>query len=143
MTNFYHNSSQQPLLVEIVAYAPTAFYHCTHCEVVWQTTGFSQGLHDEQVRQALPADLQADYQAVSDWVHHLQRVFCDQVVIKVIDAASLEGVWKTARHRLGRYPAVIVGGRRIGQGDFAMAEAEIAAQLGAVAPQAGRPDSGA
>ncbi len=120
---------QQPLLVEIVAYAPTAFYHCTHCEVVWQTTGFSQGLHEEQVRQALPADLLADYQAVSDWIHHLQRTFCERIAIKIIDAASLEGVWKTARHRLGRYPAVIVGGRRIGRADFATAEAAIVAQL--------------
>ncbi len=124
---------QQPVLVEIVAYAPTAFYHCTHCEVVWQTTGFSDGLHEEQVRQALPADLQADYQAVSDWVHHLQRKFCDQIAIKIIDAASLEGVWKSARHRLGRYPAVIVGGRRCGRADFATAEAAIVEQLQVVA----------
>ena len=47
----------KPILIEIVAYAPTAFYHCTHCEVVWQETGFSKGLHEEQVASALPPDL--------------------------------------------------------------------------------------
>jgi hypothetical protein len=125
----------KPLLIEIVAYAPTAFYHCTHCEVVWKETGFSEGLHEEQVQSALPPDMLQDYQAVSDWVRHLMRVYCDQVIIKVIDAASLEGFWKTARYRLGRYPAVIVGGQsRFMGADFSQAEAEIARQLGSVIP---------
>ncbi|MBI4316191.1 MAG: hypothetical protein HZB20_07335 [Chloroflexi bacterium] len=125
--------SDKPLVIEIVAYAPTAFYHCTHCEVVWKETGFSEGLHEEQVRSALPPDMLQDYQAVSDWVRRLLRVHCDAVVVKVIDAASLEGFWKTARHRLGRYPAVIVGGRKRFVGaDFDGAEAEIARQLAAM-----------
>ena len=123
----------KPLLVEIVAYAPTAFYHCTHCEVVWQETGFSKGLHEEQVRSALPPDLLQDYQAVSDWVRRLFRVHCDRVIVKVVDAASLEGFWKTVRHGLRRYPAVIVEGRvKFNGADFAAAEAEIARQLDAV-----------
>lgn len=122
--------SPKPLLIEIVAYAPTAFYHCTHCEVVWKESGFSEGLHEEQVKSALPPDLLDDYQAVSDWVRRLIKIHCDQVIIKVIDAASLEGVWKSARHGLGRYPAVIVGGRGKHSGrDFSGAEAEIARQL--------------
>ena len=29
----------KPLLVEIIAYAPTAYYHCTHCEVAWREMG--------------------------------------------------------------------------------------------------------
>jgi hypothetical protein len=119
-------------MIEIVAYAPTAYYHCTHCEVVWKETGFSEGLHEEQVKSALPADLLNDYQAVSEWVRRLMKIHCDQVVVKVIDAASLEGFWKTARHGLGRYPAVMVGGRRFMGTDFSAAEAEIARRLGAV-----------
>ena len=122
----------KPLLVEIVAYAPTAFYHCTHCEVLWQETGFSKGLHEEQVASALPPDLLQDYQAVSDWVRRLFRVHCDRVIVKVIDAASLEGFWKTLRHGLRRYPAVVVEGRaKFSGADFVAAEAEIARQLNA------------
>ncbi|MGQ0601691.1 MAG: hypothetical protein ACT4QE_08355 [Anaerolineales bacterium] len=120
--------TSQPLLVEIVAYAPTAFYHCQHCEVVWQQTGFSRGLHQEQVQSALPPDLLHDYQAISDWIHRLTQRHCDRVAVKVIDAASPEGLWKTVRHGLGRYPAVIVAGKRAGT-DLAEAEAEITQQL--------------
>jgi len=123
------SSNSKPLLVEIVAYAPTAYYHCTHCEVIWKETGFSEGLHEEQVKSALPPDLLQDYQTVSDWVRRLMRIYCDQVVVKVVDAASLEGLWTTTRHGLGRYPAVVVGGRRFIGTDFSAAEAEIARQI--------------
>lgn len=123
------SDTRDPLLVEVVAYAPTAFYHCTHCEVVWKETGFSEGLHEEQVKHALPPDLMQDYQAVSDWVRHLLKTHCDWVMIRVIDAASLEGFWKSARYGLGRYPAVIVSGRRFAGANFAEAEATINRQL--------------
>lgn len=123
--------ARSPLLVEVVAYAPTAFYHCQHCEVVWQQTGFGAGVHAEQVRSALPPDLLADYQAVSDWVRRVLRAHADRVVVKVIDAASLEGFWKTVRHGLRRYPAVVVDGQALPGAGLAEAEAAIGWRLAA------------
>ena len=123
------DKSTLPVTVEIVAYAPTAFYHCTHCEVVWRETDFSRGLHEEQVRSALPSDLLDDYQNISDWVRHISRQFCGLIQIKVIDAASLEGAWKTLRHGIRGYPAVIVGGRRYEGAAFDEAEAAVAREL--------------
>ncbi|MCX7706863.1 MAG: hypothetical protein N2204_02515 [Anaerolineae bacterium] len=99
----------EPVLIEIIAYAPTAFYHCTHCEVAWRAYGMTNRLHDEQVASSLPNELAADYQAVSDWVHQVLRRYCDRVMVKVIDAASLEGFFKTLRYRVHRYPAVVIG----------------------------------
>lgn len=99
----------EPVSVEIIAYAPTAFYHCTHCEVAWRAYGMTNRLHDEQVVSSLPTELAADYQAVSDWVHQVLRRYCDRVTIKVIDAASLEGFVKTLRYGIRRYPAVVIG----------------------------------
>ncbi len=98
----------EPLLVEIIAYAPTAYYHCTHCEVAWREIGVSNHLHEEQVNSSLPVELARDYQAVSDWVRELFRRYCDGVVVKVIDAASFEGVVKSLRYGVRRFPAVIV-----------------------------------
>ncbi len=98
----------EPLLVEIIAYAPTAFYHCTHCEVAFREMGKSNRVHEEQLESSLPEDLAQDYQAISDWVKEMFRVHCDQLIIKVIDAASIEGVYKSLRYNARRYPAVIV-----------------------------------
>jgi hypothetical protein len=124
------NMPDQPLLVEIIAYAPTAFYHCTHCEVIFHQAGVKRSIHQEQVESSLPPDLARDYQALSDWVGELFRLYCDRVVVKVIDAASLEGVIKTLRYAVRRYPAVIVGGQaRFMGGDFQAAGREVARRL--------------
>lgn len=121
---------ENPLLVEIVAYAPTAYYHCTHCEVAWREIGVSNRIHEEQMESSLPADLAQDYQTVSDWVREIFRQHCDNVVIKVIDAASPEGLLKSLRYRVHRYPAVIVDHKtRFQAGDLEHASLEIAGRL--------------
>jgi len=98
----------KPLLVEIIAYAPTAFYHCTHCEIAWREIGMSNQAHEEQLQSSLPEDLTKDYLVVSQWVKDVFRRYCDQVVIKMVDTASPEGVWLSLRHGVRRYPAVII-----------------------------------
>jgi len=119
----------EPVQVEIVAYAPTAFYHCTHCEVVWKEVGFGKSLRQEQVASGLPEDLASDYQAASDWVKRLFATYGDRVVVRVIDAASVEGFVKSVRHGLRRFPATIVGGHRMIGDDFSRADKAIAEQL--------------
>ena len=46
----------KPLQVEIIAYAPTAYYHCTHCEVAWREMGATNRIHQEQLSSSLPED---------------------------------------------------------------------------------------
>jgi hypothetical protein len=117
----------EPLLVEIIAYAPTAFYHCTHCEVAWREMGKSNRVHEEQLESSLPEDLQQEYLALSDWVKEMFRVHCDRLIVKVIDAASVEGVVKSLRYKARRYPAIIVNqrGRFIGKDALTLAAGEI------------------
>src|SRR5512144_3033721 len=121
----------KPLLVEIIAYAPTAYYHCTHCEVAWREMGMDNHVHEEQLQSSLPKDLIQEYQTVSDWVKEMFRVHCDAIVLKVIDAASIEGFYKSLKYHARRYPAVIVNGktRFLGSQNLSSASEEIAHQL--------------
>ncbi|MGH2627294.1 MAG: hypothetical protein ACRDHY_11660 [Anaerolineales bacterium] len=126
----------EPLLIEIVAYAPTAFYHCTHCEVVWHHAGIGPSIHAEQVDSGLPDDLAQEYRAVSDWVKRVFDAHGDKVMVKVIDAASLEGVARSLRHGLRRFPAVVVAGRHKFSGtDFQPVDEIIQHRLASVHPQ--------
>ena len=127
---------EKPLEIEILAYAPTAFYHCTHCEVAWSETGRMQRVHEEQLESSLPAELIQEYQAISDWVREIFRVHCDRVVVKVIDAASLEGFYKSLRYGANRFPAVIVNGksRFTGSNTLTSASDKIASLLAAQVP---------
>jgi hypothetical protein len=106
----------KPLTVEVITYAPTVFSHCQHCEVAFQEMGIGERLRRVEAAAALPDDLARDFQAWSDWIHDLLERHGSRVRIKVVDAASIEGVVESLRHRVGRYPAVIVDGteKRIG-----------------------------
>jgi hypothetical protein len=126
---------EKPLLVEVIAYAPTAYYHCTHCEVAWREMGVTDEFHNEQTSTSLPEDLLQEYQKLSDWVRKTTQQHCDNVLIKVIDAASLEGFIKSLRYRVRRYPAAIVNHHaRFSGGDFARVNEEIERQLSARNP---------
>jgi hypothetical protein len=124
-------TQHKPLLVEIIAYAPTAYYHCTHCEVAWREMGATNRIHEEQIESSLPEDLIKEYQIVSDWVKERFRVHCDAILLKVIDAASVEGFYKSLKYNARRYPAVIVNrkARFIGSDKLSAASEEIAHQL--------------
>ena len=98
----------RPVEVEIVTYAPTVFYHCQHCEIAFGRTSIGESVHKEQAREALPDDLREQFQDVSNWVHDLAERFGDRIRVKVVDAASIEGVLKSLRYRVRKYPAVIV-----------------------------------
>lgn len=131
MSEPFDKAQDKPLLVEIIAYAPTAFYHCTHCEVAWREMGASNRIHEEQMESSLPEDLIQEYQTVSDWVKEMFRIYCDAIVLKVIDAASIEGFYKSLKYHARRYPAVVVNrkARFLGSHMLSAASEEIAHQL--------------
>lgn len=129
----------EPVTVEVVAYAPTAFYHCQHCEVTFTEIGLGERLRRENAASALPDDLARDYQLLSDWIHRLLERHGSGIRVSVVDAASVEGFFASIRHRLGRYPAVIVDGRekQIG-GDLASLDGLIDERVAAARARAAR-----
>jgi hypothetical protein len=125
--------SQQPIKVEVFAYAPTAFFHCKHCEMVWQETGASKNLHEEQVESSLPEDLKQQYQLLSDWVRDIIEEYEGRVSLKVIDAVSLEGWFKSLWYGIRKFPAVVIDNEKIIGGGFEQATAMIRQKLSAYA----------
>jgi hypothetical protein len=100
----------ESLQIEILTYAPTEFFHCLHCEVVFQSVGLGQQVRREQRTSAFPPDLQAEYTALADWVGRVVARHGDRVRVRVVDAASLEGVYKSLRYRNRQFPVFVLGG---------------------------------
>jgi hypothetical protein len=103
----------RPVEVDLVAYAPTVFFHCGHCEFLWQQSGLGDSVHRDEARQALPSDLYDEFERLSEWVHALWLRHGRRIHVRVVDAASIEGVWTALRHGLWRFPAVVVDGRAV------------------------------
>lgn len=115
----------KPLMVEIIAYAPTQFYHCQHCEVVWNAAEMPnvKKWHDETLETSMPPEMMQEYRHLSDWVIKAAEHYGGRVVFKVVDAASFEGVYKSLRYGVRKFPAIVLEGKAktIGE-DFHQAE---------------------
>jgi hypothetical protein len=124
----------RPVRVEVITYAPTVFVHCQHCELVWQHTGFSDAVRREEARHSLPPDLREQFQNLSTWVHSLWMRYGQRIRVKVVDAASIEGVLKSWRYRVRKYPAIVVNRDDVHVGaDFEAVEPFIERHLAAQA----------
>ncbi len=116
-----------PLVVEILAHAPGAFLQCRRCEAALDEIGVGGAVRADQARTALPPEMLAEYARISGWIGGLSAAHGDQVAVEVIDVASLRGFWKSLRHRVRRYPAIVVDGEVVG--DVASADAAISRRL--------------
>ena len=123
------DAREKPVCVEVITYAPSEYYHCTHCEVTWQTVGLGQKVHAEQRLTALPGDLAREYADLSHWARGVVERFGGRVVVRVVDAASIEGFFKSLRRRFHRYPAFLVGRKKYVGSDFSQVDALISESL--------------
>jgi hypothetical protein len=98
--------------------------------VTWQVIGIRQKVQREMADTGLPADLKAEFHQLAEWAGTLPAKFGDRVRVRVIDAASIEGFFKSLLRRVGRYPAFAVEGQRYVGSDFSRVDALISARLG-------------
>jgi len=55
-----------------------------------------------------PEDLKEEYLFVSNWIKELAQKYRERILIKIIDVQSLQGVYKSLRHWVYKYPTFIV-----------------------------------
>ncbi|MBM3128610.1 MAG: hypothetical protein FJ009_08295 [Chloroflexi bacterium] len=122
----------QPLTIEIIAYAPTQYFHCQHCELFWDQTqtGGVKKFHNDALETSMPPEMMQDYRTLSDWIIKTVKQHNGRVTFRVIDAASLEGVWKSLRYGVRKYPAFVIAGKeKLTGNDFAQVETRINQRL--------------
>lgn len=98
--------------------------------------GLRQKVQRELMDSALPDDLKAEFHDLSEWAYTLPRKFDDRVSVRLVDAASIEGFFKSLIRRVRRYPAFEVEGQRYVGSDFSRVDALIARAMGRKEAQA-------
>lgn len=86
-------------------------------------------MHRDQLESGLPDDLAAEFHVLSQWAHGLAERFGSRITLRVVDAASMEGFFKSLFRRLSRYPAFVVDGRKYVGSDFSRVDALISQSL--------------
>ncbi len=115
----------KPLLVEIITYAPTQYYQCRSCEFIMDQAEIAgvKSFHTDTLETSMPAELLAEYRSLAAWLLRAARHYQGRVVFKVVDAASVEGIYKAVRYRVRALPAILLAGKARPLGlDFQQAE---------------------
>jgi hypothetical protein len=101
--------------LEIVAHTLTYFTHCPHCETALEAVGVGRTAHTQEINE-YPEEVKAEYVQLCDWIRAASARYAGRLRIRLIDAQSPEGLWKTLRHRARTYPLFVLDGTRVAVG---------------------------
>jgi hypothetical protein len=97
----------KPLTVEVVSNLITAFGGCSRCELVMDEAGINTQTRYQDIAD-YPAELQEELAKLGDWLGELCRLYRHRITIRLIDAKSPFGLYKSLLHRIRRYPTFII-----------------------------------
>jgi len=97
----------KPISVDVVTNVITVFSHCNQCGLIFAESGFEDEVSNEALAE-YPKDLREELRQLSDWIRELTRLYKHRIRIRIIDAKSLPGIYKSLRYRFRKYPAFIV-----------------------------------
>ena len=68
---------------------------------------------NEEILREYPESMRDEYARLSSWIGEIANLYKESVCIRIIDAASIAGLYKAVRHWLRTYPAFIVDKRHV------------------------------
>ena len=100
----------KPISLEIVTRMMTTFGHCRHCNIVFDEAGLNEKIH-QKASEEYPPDLIDESKKLSEWIQELRQLYKHRLSIRLIDAKSFIGFYKSLRHRIRKYPGFVVEGK--------------------------------
>jgi hypothetical protein len=105
-------SDLQPasVLLEVLAHIPTDFFHCSHCERLFDAADIGAPVRRE-MRSSYPPEMLEEAERLATWLLELAAHYGGQLHIRVVDPQSVEGFFKSLRYWVRRYPTFIIDRR--------------------------------
>lgn len=100
----------KPVYLEVIAPVLTAYSHCPHCEMIFDRIDVATKKHQMDIEE-YPEEFQKEYARLCDWVKEISQRYRERILIKIIDPQSLEGLYKSIRYRVRKYPTFVINSR--------------------------------
>ncbi len=97
--------------LEVIAPTLQGMGVCSACELVLAEASMDEHPGERALKE-YPQEWQEEHRRLADWVYDLAGRYGDQILIKVIDPQSPEGLLKSLRHWVRQYPTWIVNGKK-------------------------------
>ena len=99
-----------PVLIDVIYPLPEGWGMCLTCEMVMARADLDQGPYQRGLDE-YPPEWQEEFTRLSNLIIDLSGRYQDQILIRIWDPRSLQGLWKAIRFGVRRYPAFIFDGR--------------------------------
>jgi hypothetical protein len=99
----------QPVQVEVISPLPEGWGICLTCEAMMAHANMDKAPYARGLEE-YPPDWQEDFQRLSDLVLELAARHGENILIRIWDPRSLQGMFKSIRYGVRRYPTLVVNG---------------------------------
>ncbi len=96
--------------VDVIAPLPEGWGLCQSCEMLMARAHLDKSPH-ERGPDEYPPEWQEDFRRLSAFVLDLAARYGDSILIRLFDPRSLQGLCKSLRYGVRRYPTFVVAGR--------------------------------
>jgi hypothetical protein len=115
--------------LEIIYPLPESWGICLSCEMFMAQANLDQGPYMRGLEE-YPPEWREEFQRLSDLILSLAERYPEDLAIRIWDPRSLQGMWKSLRHGVRRYPTFLVNGKnKISGWDEKRLEAELQTAL--------------
>ena len=96
--------------IDVISPLPEGWGICLSCEMLMARANLDQAPHERGLDE-YPPEWQEEFQRLSDVVMGLSTRYQDSILIQIWDPRSLQGLLKSIRYWVRRYPTFIVEGQ--------------------------------
>jgi hypothetical protein len=97
--------------VDVISPLPEGWGICLSCEMLMARANLDQAPHKRGLEE-YPPEWQDEFERLSDLIMDLSDRYQDSIFIRIWDPRSLQGLWKSIRYGVHRYPTFIIEKQR-------------------------------
>jgi hypothetical protein len=101
----------EPVHIDVFFPLPEGWGLCTSCETMMAQADLVQPPFERGLDE-YPSDWQDDFKRLTEVIFSLSDHYPDKVQIRIWDPRSFQGLLKSIRHGVRRYPTFIVNGHQ-------------------------------
>ncbi|MDI6770171.1 MAG: hypothetical protein QMD04_10920 [Anaerolineales bacterium] len=101
----------RPVQIDVFSPLPEGWGICMSCEMLMAQAEMDKPPHERGLDE-FPAEWQEDFRRLSVLILDLAARYGNRILIRIWDPRSLQGMFKTIRYGVRRYPTFIVEGRK-------------------------------
>jgi hypothetical protein len=97
----------KPISIEVISNLLITYSHCSRCELIFNESGLEKRAKREDIAD-YPSELKDELIKLSSLIGELRSLYRHRIRIRLIDAQSPIGIFKSLIYRFREYPTFII-----------------------------------